>query len=278
MKNRIILEGLTLECIIGVYDWERVNKQRVDIDITLEVEIQAGHTDDIRDAVDYKSLSKDIRAMVEPSQFMLIEKMAEEIASICLKRDAVRFVTVRVSKPGAVRGSRNVGVEVTRPERGVTVHLGVGSNVDPENNIQKGIELLRSRFGIIAVSPMYRSPAWGVAEPQPDYINLAVSAVTDKDLFATRAELRFIEESLGRKRVDDKCARRTLDIDLLLFGDAIIRDRWGEIPHPHLFTKRFVNMPMMDIAASIAIPGHGGESFRNIKPAFDDPEDAIRKI
>ena len=278
MKNRIILEGLTLECIIGVYDWERVNKQRVDIDITLEVEMQAGHTDDIHDAVDYKSLAKEIRAMVEPSQFMLIEKMAEEIASVCLKREGVRLATVRVSKPGAVRGSRNVGVEVTRPERGVTVYLGVGSNVDPQANIEKGIELIRSRFDVAAVSPMYRSPAWGVAEPQPDYINLAVSAVTDKDLFTTRAELRFIEESLGRKRADDKFARRTLDIDLLLFGGAMIKDKWGQIPHPYLFTKRFVHMPMMDIAVSVTVPGHGGEPFGNIKPAFNDPEDAIRKI
>lgn len=278
MKNRIILDGLTLECIIGVFDWERVNKQRVDLDITLEADMQGGSTDDIRDTVDYKSLAKEIRAMVEPSQFMLIEKMAEQVAAICLKRDGVRLATVRVSKPGAVRGSRNVGVEVTRPERGVTVYLGVGSNVDPQANIRKGIELIRSRFGVIAVSPMYRSAAWGVAEPQPDYINLAVSAVTDKDLFATRSELRFIEESLGRKRTADKFARRTLDIDLLLYGDTLIKDEWGQIPHPHLFTKRFVHMPMMDIAQNVTIPGHSGEAFGNVKPAFDDPEDAIRKI
>jgi 2-amino-4-hydroxy-6-hydroxymethyldihydropteridine diphosphokinase len=278
MKHRIVLEGLALELIIGVFDWERVNKQRVDIDITLEVDAQAGSTDDIRDAVDYKSLAKEIRAALEPSQFMLIEKMAEAIASLCLKRDGVRFATVRVSKPGAVRGSRNVGVEVTRPERGFTVYIGVGSNVDPEANIARGMELLRSRFGVSAVSPKYRSPAWGVKEPQPDYINLAVSAVTDKDLFSVRAELRFIEEALGRKRTGDKFAPRALDLDLLLYGGLAVKDEWGEIPHPHLFTKRWVHKPMMDIAQSVTIPWHGGESFGNIKPALDDPEDAIRKI
>ena len=278
MKHRIILEGLALELIIGVFDWERVNKQRVDIDITLEVDAQAGSTDDIRDAVDYKSLAKEIRAALEPSRFMLIEKMAEAIASLCLKRDGVRFVTVRVSKPGAVRGSRNVAVEVTRPEQGVTVYIGVGSNVDPQASISKGLALLRSRFGVSAVSPMYRSPAWGVKEPQPDYINLAASAVTDKDLFATRAELRFIEEALGRKRTGDKFAPRALDLDLLLYGGLAAKDEWGEIPHPHLFTKRWVHKPMMDIAQSVTIPWRGGESFGNIKPAFDDPQDAIRKI
>ncbi len=278
MKNRIILEGLTLECIIGVFEWERVNKQRVDIDLTLEVDMRGGRTDDIRDAVDYKSLAKDIRAMVEPSQFMLIEKMAEEIASVCLKRNGVRFVTVRVSKPGAVRGSRNVAVEVTRPERVVTVYIGVGSNVDPEANIRKGLALVRSRFGVAAVSPMYRSPAWGVKEPQPDYINLAVSAVTDKDLFATRAELRFIEESLGRKRTGDKFAPRALDLDLLLYGGEGTKDEWGEIPHPHLFTKRWVHTPMMDIAENAAIPGRGGATFSEIKPVFDDADDTLVKL
>lgn len=278
MKNRIILEGLTLECIIGLYDWERIHKQRVDIDITLEADTQGGLTDDIRDTVDYKSLAKEIRAMVEPSQFMLIEKMAEEIAAICIKRNGVSSATVRVSKPGAVRGSRNVGVEVTRPERGAAIYLGLGSNVEPHANIAKGIERIRSRFDVTAISPMYRSAAWGVSKPQPDYINLAVSAVTDKDLFATRAELRLIEESLGRKRTDDKFAPRTLDIDLILFGGAMVKDEWGEIPHPHLFTKRFVHMPMMDIAQGVIIPGRGRAPFREIATAFDDPADAIRKI
>lgn len=277
MKNRIMLEGLTLECIIGVFEWERVNKQRVDIDITLEVDMKGGGTDDIRDAVDYKSLAKDIRAMVEPSQFMLIEKMAEEIASVCLKRNGVRSVTVRVSKPGAVRGSRNVAVEVTRPERDVTVYIGVGSNVDPEASIRKGLAFLRSRFCVAAVSPMYRSPAWGGKGPQPDYINLAVSAVTDKDLFATRAELRLMEESLGRKRTDDKFAPRTLDLDLLLYGGEVIKDEWGEIPHPHLFTKPWVHKPMMDIAANVTIPGRGG-ALGEIAPALDDAEDTLVKL
>lgn len=278
MKNRIILEGLTLELIIGVFDWERVNKQRVDIDITLDADMQGGSTDDIRDTVDYKSLAKEIRAMLEPSQFMLIEKMAEEIASICLKREGVRFATVRVSKPGAVRGSRNVSVEVTRPERGVSFYIGVGSNVDPLVNIPRGLELIRSRFDVTAVSPMYRSPAWGVKEPQPDYINLAVSAVTEKDLFAVRAELRFIEESVGRKRTADKFSPRTLDLDLLLYGGASVKDEWGEIPHPHLFTKRFVHKPMMQIAVNAPIPGRGGACLKEISPAFDDPEDSIRNI
>lgn len=278
MKNRIMLEGLALECIIGVFDWERANKQRVDIDITLEADMQGGSTDDIRDTVDYKSLAKEIRGMVEPSQFMLIEKMAEEIASICLKKDGVRGVTVRVSKPGAVRGARNVSVEVTRPEQNVVLYIGVGSNVDPLVSIPRGLELIRSRFCVTAVSPMYRSPAWGVKEPQPDYINLAVSAVTDKDLFTTRAELRFIEESVGRKRTANKYSPRTLDLDLLLYGDAVLKDEWGEIPHPHLFTKRFVHKPMMDIAASVPIPGRRGACLQEIASAFDDPEDAIRKI
>lgn len=277
MRSRIVLEGLALECIIGIFDWERVNKQLVNIDLTLDVESAAGMTDDIHDAVDYKSLARDIKLMVEPSQFMLIEKMAEEIAAMCLGKNGVRSVTVKVSKPGALRGARNVAVEVTRPELGVTIHLGLGSNIEPEANIRKGLELLKSRFLVTAISPMYRSPAWGVSDSQPDYVNLAVSAVTDYDLFSTRAELRFIEELTGRRRHENKFAPRTLDIDLLLYGDITVNDEWGQIPHPHLLTKRFVYKPMMDIAAKTVIPGRG-VPLETIAPVFDDSAGEIVKV
>ena len=275
MNDKVIVEGLEIECIIGIFDWERVTRQKVSVDLVLECDIsKAAKSDSIDDTIDYKSLSKAIAALVEPSQFMLIERMAEEIATLCLGRSGVRRVTVRVSKPGAVRGSRNVAVEIIRPKGLHRIYLGVGGNIDPEKNITEGLKLLRERFNVTAVSPAYRSPAWGVTEPQPDYINLAVSALTEKDLFATRAEIRWIEEIMGRKRTLNKFSPRTLDIDLLLYDDLIQKDEGGELPHPQLLTQQFVYLPMTDIEPDMVPPGQSSP-LKDIKPRFLDPAMAI---
>ena len=74
----------------------------------------AGLSDDFADAVDYRAVTKSIIALVENSQFFLVEKMAEEIASICLENPKVTVARVRVEKPGAVRFSKSVGIEVER--------------------------------------------------------------------------------------------------------------------------------------------------------------------
>ncbi|MBI4665481.1 MAG: 2-amino-4-hydroxy-6-hydroxymethyldihydropteridine diphosphokinase [Nitrospinae bacterium] len=274
MSDRIILETLETECIIGIFDWERVNRQRVTVDLSLECDIRsAAHSDDIKDAVDYKSLSKDIITFVEASGYKLIETLAEQIARICLARGGVKKATVRVSKPGAVRSSKNVSIEITRPVAagGVKVYFGIGANLEPDKNIEKALGLLRSRFNVTAVSSRYRSPAWGVKEPQPDYINLAVAAETGRDLFATRAELKLIEELCGRARNGDKFAPRSMDIDLIMYGDTIVNEPAVVIPHPHLLTQQFVYYPMMDIAPDAVVPG-AGKPLREITPAYAQAE------
>ncbi|MBI5814444.1 MAG: 2-amino-4-hydroxy-6-hydroxymethyldihydropteridine diphosphokinase [Nitrospinae bacterium] len=270
MADLILLEGLEIECVIGVFDWERNIRQKVIVDLRLECSTSAAAaSDDIADTVDYKSIAKGIIALVEPSAFMLIEKMAEQIANYCLARPGVDRVTVRVSKPGSVRGSRNVAVEITRPADMTRIYLGVGGNIEPEKYIPEGLAMLRERFTVVSVSPSYRSQAWGVKEPQPDYINLAVEAMTDKDLFAVRAEIRWIEELLGRKRTLDKFSPRTLDIDLLLYDDLVMKDEGGQLPHPQLLTQQFVYFPMMDIAPGLIVPGLD-TTLKDAKPRFAD--------
>ncbi|VAX16414.1 2-amino-4-hydroxy-6-hydroxymethyldihydropteridinepyrophosphokinase [hydrothermal vent metagenome] len=278
MHDKIILEALEIECVIGVFDWERKIKQTVSIDLALSCDMtKAGLTDSIEDAVDYKSISKDIIALVEPSEFQLIETMAAKIAELCLKHDGVSSATVRVSKPGAVRGSKNISVEIRRPTVGTIIYLGVGGNIDPEPNITEGLKLLSKRFDVQKVSPTYKSQAWGVKDKQADYLNLAVKAATDKDVFAVRAELRWIEEIMGRERTLDKFSPRTLDIDLLLFGGLVYEDSGGAIPHKQLTTQQFVYMPMIDIAKDLIVPGVG-KALKDIAPEYDEKELKITKI
>ncbi len=113
--DKIFIYDLLLRCIIGIYPHERVEKQDVLVNVALECDLaQAGESDRIEDTVDYKSIKKEIIRLVEGSAFNLIEKLAAEIARVCLAADGVRRVTVTVDKPGALRFTRSVAVEITR--------------------------------------------------------------------------------------------------------------------------------------------------------------------
>lgn len=115
MSDRIFIKDLLLRCIIGIHDWEREKKQDVLVNIELEADCAAaGKSDDFKDAVDYRALTKKVIALIETSQFYLVEKMAEEIAGLCLADPRVELVRVRVEKPGALRFAQSVGVEVER--------------------------------------------------------------------------------------------------------------------------------------------------------------------
>ena len=115
MSDKILIKDLLIRGIIGIHEWEREKKQDILINIVLEADCRAaGTSDDFRDAVDYRAVTKRVLTLVEESSFFLVEKLAEEIAKICLEDDRVEVARVRVEKPGAVRFSQSVGVEVER--------------------------------------------------------------------------------------------------------------------------------------------------------------------
>jgi FolB domain-containing protein len=113
--DRIFLRDLCLSCTIGVNDWEREVKQTVKIDLDLELDLsEAGKKDDLRLTADYKVVRDRIEAVVDQSQFLLIEALAERIAEVCLAEPGIQRVRVSLEKPGALRGTRTVGVEIIR--------------------------------------------------------------------------------------------------------------------------------------------------------------------
>lgn len=117
--DQIRIQDLLSRCIVGVYPEERTEKQDVIINITLFADLsRAGRTDQIEDTVDYKNVKKAVLAHVEQSAYFLLEKLAEEIAAICLAAPNVVRVTVSVDKPGALRFARSVAVEITRERPG----------------------------------------------------------------------------------------------------------------------------------------------------------------
>lgn len=115
MKDRIFLEALEIPCIIGIFDWERRTRQKILIDLEIPVDAaKAARRDRIEDAVDYKKIAKRTIAFVSESRFYLIETLADKLAALLMKEFRIRELRLRVSKPGAVRGSRNVGIEIFR--------------------------------------------------------------------------------------------------------------------------------------------------------------------
>lgn len=118
MTDRILIRDLALRCVIGIYPEERRAPQDVIINIALETDTRAAaRSDSIEDAVDYKSLKKEIVELVERSSFQLVETLADRIAAACVARAGVRRATVTVDKPGALRFARSVAVEVVREGR-----------------------------------------------------------------------------------------------------------------------------------------------------------------
>ena len=113
--DRIFLTDLRIETIVGIWDWERKIRQTVSIDLEFGADIRrAAESDSIEDTLNYKSIAKRVQQFVSESEFQLVETMAEKIAGIILAEFDVPWVQVRVNKPGAIRGARDVGVLIRR--------------------------------------------------------------------------------------------------------------------------------------------------------------------
>ena len=118
MKQDIVfVEDLRIQTVIGVYDWEREITQTVSLDLEMAFDIRdAAASDAIADTLDYKAVAKRLIQFVEGSEFQLVEALAEHCAQIVLDEFPVTWLRLKLSKPGAVRGSSAVGVVIERGE------------------------------------------------------------------------------------------------------------------------------------------------------------------
>lgn len=132
------------------------------------------------------------------------------------------------------------------------VYVSLGSNVEREQRIRQGIALLRQQFGQLRISPVYESAAIGFEGDE--FYNLVVgfeTALQPKELVAL---LRHIEQSCGRNRGLLKFAPRTLDIDILLYGDVILENENIRIPHPDITRFAYVLRPLAELCPDCVYP------------------------
>ena len=114
----VYISDLKVDTVIGIFDWERRIRQTVSLDLEMATDIRkAAASDHIDDALDYKSIGKRGIQFIEDSDFQLVETLAERVADVVREEFGVAWLKLRLSKPGALRGSRDVGVIIERGER-----------------------------------------------------------------------------------------------------------------------------------------------------------------
>jgi dihydroneopterin aldolase/2-amino-4-hydroxy-6-hydroxymethyldihydropteridine diphosphokinase len=148
------------------------------------------------------------------------------------------------------------------------VFVGVGSNIDPERNVREALRLLRRRVPVAAISTFYRTDPEGRPE-QPPFYNGVVEIATDippEEL--KRSVLRQIEDELGRRRTDDKYAPRTIDLDVLVYGDRVARSDEITVPDPQIESRAFLAVPLYELAPDLVMPG-SGVPLRDVAATFE---------
>lgn len=113
--DRVFIDDLRIETVIGIYDWERKMRQTVALDLEMAFDNRRpAASDRIEDTLDYKAVAKRLIAFVGEAEFQLVETLAERCAALVLEEFDVRWLRLKLAKPGAVTGSRSVGVIIER--------------------------------------------------------------------------------------------------------------------------------------------------------------------
>lgn len=235
----INVEKLRLRCYIGFIDWEKVNLQDVVITYSFKYNARvAAQNDDVAFAVNYKSLNKQIIALIENKKFNLIEHVAELIFdAIKSFSPEIQDVEVKVEKPYALRFADNVLVKISSHDRYNTAMITLGSNINADENFNKALTLIQ-QIGYIVQRTKFITTKALKFEQQPDFLNAAILIMTKKSLFELNLELKQIETILGRIRdKENKNAPREIDIDITTFNNFIIDKDIKELPFLQDFIK-----------------------------------------
>ncbi|MGH8278760.1 MAG: 2-amino-4-hydroxy-6-hydroxymethyldihydropteridine diphosphokinase [Gammaproteobacteria bacterium] len=150
------------------------------------------------------------------------------------------------------------------------IFVGIGSNVEPERRVREAIARLRERYGALRISPVYRNPAVGFKGD--DFLNLVVGFASTEDAADVHSALNAIERACGRVRGGPRFAPRTLDLDLLLYGE-LVADAPVKLPRPEILEYAYVLKPLADLAPALRHPltGHSfAEHWRDF-PGKNQP-------
>jgi len=132
------------------------------------------------------------------------------------------------------------------------VYVAAGSNVEPEKNLARALDELEQAFGALTISPAYRNPAVGFAGA--DFINLVVGFSTADPAAQVKQTLERIETLCGRPRTAAKWAPRTMDLDILMYGQLVSEAPGLVLPRPDLLLRAYMLKPLADLAPELRHP------------------------
>ena len=155
------------------------------------------------------------------------------------------------------------------------VAVSIGSNLERERNVKDALAALRKTFGELLRSPVYESAAYGF--DGPPFYNLVVVFETPLDVRAVRAKIQAIENLQGRKKGENRSGSRSLDLDLLLYDDAVFRDQGLDVPRREIFEHAYILKPLADLLPAAPHPVTG-ESFADIWLRLGSRQEALSVV
>lgn len=252
----IKIRGLEISACHGVMNFEKVTPQTFIFDADLYVDFyHAFLSDDLNYTVNYASVCELIKRIATSNTFNLIEKLAYECAYTILEYFSLNRVVLTVYKPNAPVAQKFEHIGATAEVERTRAFLALGSSMgDREAYLNEGLKKLSLTRGITVkkMSSYFRTkPVGGVA--QNEFLNGACEIETFLSPQNLLGEIHRIESECGRVR-NAHWGDRTLDIDIIFYGNKIIREEGLIIPHPEYHKRRFVIEPLRQIAPEFICP------------------------
>ena len=280
---KIFVKNLKLYGYHGVRELEKNDGQYFlfSIEVLIEDSDYSGR-DKLENTLSYSDVIREVKRINKTEKYDLLETFSQVLASRIMELSGlVRKVNIRIEKPSPPIDEKldTVGVEYvldkggSRPVRpgklkpGNTeksktgdsniIYLSLGSNMGNRKiNLKKALKLLKGNPGIDIenISSLYETEPMYV-EDQKSFYNIVVRASIESTMgpFELLGSIKAIEYGLGRRKVGTRYGPRLIDIDILYFGDEVIKSEILEIPHPKIIERKFVLLPLSEIAPDIKV-------------------------
>jgi dihydroneopterin aldolase / 2-amino-4-hydroxy-6-hydroxymethyldihydropteridine diphosphokinase len=260
MGDHIEVRGLRVVGIIGVLSEERRRAQPFEVDLDIELDLtEAARSDALAATINYAVPVEAVEAIIRTERHELLERVAGRIVEEVLGSDPRVFAveaTVRKLHPPLPADVSSTGVRLRRTRADVhelarpatRAFIAMGSNLG--DRLAYLAQALRSLPGLASVSQVYETDPVGGPDNQGPYLNLVAEIQTSLDPFALLSVCHRLEQQAGRIRTETN-GPRTLDVDVLLYGDTEIRSAELTVPHPRMFERRFVVQPLSDLAPEL---------------------------
>lgn len=254
--DRILIDDLRVLTVIGALPHEREIAQPIRIDLSIGLDLRdAGLSDELDDTVNYGLVSERVSDLVGTSKYVLLERLAAEVADLVLGFDRVEEVDLTITKlrPPIPNPVESTAVRIVRtraeanvpPLRSREAIVALGSNLgDRESFLRHAI---RELGNVVEMSQVFETEPVGGPDAQGAYLNMVVKVDTSLDPYAFIRRCQRIEASALRQRMVH-WGPRTLDVDLLFFDDVRIQSEELTVPHPRINQRRFVLTPLSEIA------------------------------